>query len=250
MFHGWNGTRLISFQFIPSFRLLTQAPRRTREDGPKPKRAAAAKKPRSNSSTRTNTAKNDDDGCGFLYPDDIPDAVQKKIQRVIQDAKCPLHHDDNNNDTLVRAWRDDIFAQKLDLPYIPLDDIRRALDDNPNLDGADATKPPPQRRRLQQLAVEAYRQNVKVQQIMTLLDPAGKGCIVLQDLQRAVHELELDSSSNRNNNNDGEDWSETALEEMMTLFSADSNNGEEEDDASSILLTPDDLLRIAREVNL
>lgn len=199
---------------------------------------------------------------------DVPDDVRNKIQRVLDDAcqstslslllqniKHPhdnKNDDDNNNDAVVlRTWRDDVLARQLDLPHIPLKDIRRALqlsddDDYP----AHPTKL--QQQRLQQLAVDAYRQNIKVQQVFSLLDPAGKGCIMLQDLQRAVHELELDSSSN--NTNDGEDWSGTALEEMMTLFAGSASGGgmegEDEDDASSILLLPDDLLRIARELNL
>ena len=160
--------------------------------------------------------------------------------------------DNHSNETVLRAWRDDVLAQQLDLPHIPLEDIRRALQFDNN-DPANQTKPQQQQQQLlQQLALDAYRQQVKVQQVLALLDPAGKGCVMLQDLQRAVQELELDNSTN----NDGEDWSMTALEEMMTLFvgdSSDSNSNsmvEDEEDASSILLSLDDLLRIARQGNL
>ena len=164
-------------------------------------------------------------------------AIQRQYDAWLLTAPTTIVNDDSNDDA-VRAWCD-MFANELDLPHMALDTMRRSLMAHQHANESQ----PGTIMALQQLAVDAYRQTQQVQQVFRLLDPDGKGCIVLQDLQRTVHELELGKS----NENDGEDWCEEALEEMMTFLGGSTGD---DDDVSGILLLPDDLLRVAREVNL
>jgi Ca2+-binding EF-hand superfamily protein len=75
---------------------------------------------------------------------------------------------------------------------------------------------------------ESYQQQQRANQVFTLLDEAGKGVVVVQDLQRVVQELFE------------EEVNDEDLEEMIREF----------DQSGDGLLYPDDILRIARLVGL
>lgn len=75
---------------------------------------------------------------------------------------------------------------------------------------------------------QSYQQQQRAQQVFSLLDEAGKGVVVLHDLQRVAQEM-LE-----------EDVSEENLEEMIREF----------DQSGDGLLYPKDILRIARLVGL
>jgi len=141
------------------------------------------------------------------WGDDIPTNTQTEIQKVaaalVQDT------------TVDAAACCAAFSTQLDLPHVTESAMEAAVGNE---------------LKLQQLAVESYRQNAKAQQVFQLLDHVGKGCVVVQDLQRAVEELELDA----------DDWSVDELQEMMSLFDTNDTG----------LLSKDDVLRIARQVNL
>lgn len=86
---------------------------------------------------------------------------------------------------------------------------------------------------LTQLAVQLHSQTDRARQVFQLLDTAGKGVVVVEDLQRVVFEVFDD---NGNNGSIGED----DLNEMIREF----------DQSGSGLLTENDLVLIARKVGL
>ncbi|GAX11058.1 hypothetical protein FisN_24Lh005 [Fistulifera solaris] len=75
---------------------------------------------------------------------------------------------------------------------------------------------------------ESYQQQQRARKVFSLLDEAGKGVVVVQDLQRVAQEM-LEEEVN-----------DEDLEEMIREF----------DQSGDGLLYPDDILRIARLVGL
>jgi hypothetical protein len=88
------------------------------------------------------------------------------------------------------------------------------------------------------LVARAYRQTVQANAVFDLLDMDGKGCVVAEDLQRAVAELWTRESD--------EGISEEQVEEMMQ-FAGTDKTGMHDD---MRMLSRDDFVRIARMVNL
>jgi hypothetical protein len=109
-----------------------------------------------------------------------------------------------------------VFGEKLDLPHVDLDEIAWALNQT-NVKEA-----------LLYLAAVSYNQTVKAAQVFATLDRTGKGCIVQQDLQEACDEILSGEQA----------VSSEEVSEMMEFCS------------SSELLSKDDIIRIARQVNL
>ena len=81
---------------------------------------------------------------------------------------------------------------------------------------------------LENFAVEKYVQQEKAERVFDLLDEAGKGVVVLQDLERVATEIL------------GEDITEEELVEMI----------QEVDRSGDGILNKSDLVRIARQVRL
>jgi hypothetical protein len=91
---------------------------------------------------------------------------------------------------------------------------------------------------IESLVARAYRQTVQANEVFDLLDMDDKGCIVAEDLHRAVAELWTRESD--------EGISEEQVEEMMQF--AGTDKAEMHDDFR--MLSRDDIVRIARMVNL
>jgi hypothetical protein len=106
---------------------------------------------------------------------------------------------------------------------------RRSTDDN---------QQPQVEMAMESLVARAYRQTVQANAVFDLLDMDGKGCVVAEDLHRAVAELWTRESD--------ESISEDQVEEMMQFAGTDQIDMH--DDMK--ILSRDDLVRIARMVNL
>lgn len=110
-----------------------------------------------------------------------------------------------------------VFEQKLKLEAVDSSDIMEFLIMNGNSYDA-----------LESLAAKQYRQQVKAERIFHILDEAGKGVIVLQDLKRVSGEIL------------GEETTEDELIEMI----------QEIDQSGDGILSKQDMIRIARHVRL
>lgn len=182
----------------------------------------------------------------------------------------------NSNDHNVRLRRQ---AQQLSvslapwLSNIPSSDILACLEtiphynpnepnDEPNDDDDDVSE---KRRRKRSAAASAsvvapwvaqkYRQTMRAHRVFALLDAAGKGCVVGDDLHRAAFELWGSDDSNDKTNSKESTRSRpeqplpstVELMEMMQEFKPATMEEEDEED---IILSLDDIVRIARLVNL
>lgn len=114
-----------------------------------------------------------------------------------------------------------IWSDHLYLPHVSTVEISQCL------------QLPDQKRTvaLQNLAVQMYHQTVRCHEVFSLLDIAGKGCIVVEDLQRAAADIMEDDM-----------LSQSELEEMLDTFCSNSTDGG--------VLSRDGLIHIARLVNL
>lgn len=115
------------------------------------------------------------------------------------------------------------FRDKLRLPHVDEDTILNCCGDDYDS--------------LEQLALQLHAQTERARQVFHLLDTAGKGVVVVEDLQRAVSEV-YDTT---NNINDGNNIEDDDLNEMIQEFDNSGGSG---------LLTEDDLILIARKVGL
>jgi hypothetical protein len=88
------------------------------------------------------------------------------------------------------------------------------------------------------LVARNYRQTVQANAVFDLLDMDGKGCVVAEDLHRAVAELWTRESD--------EGISEEQVEEMMQFAGTDKTDMHDD----MRMLSRDDIVRIARMVNL
>jgi Ca2+-binding EF-hand superfamily protein len=113
------------------------------------------------------------------------------------------------------------FRDRLGLPHVPGDHIRRCLLAS---DDDDETF----RKEIEQLATQKWTQTQKAERAFTLLDVAKKDFVVVEDLQRVASEMP------------GEEVTPEQLEEMVHEF----------DQSGAGILTKDDLIRIAREIGL
>ena len=109
------------------------------------------------------------------------------------------------------------FEQKLKLEAVDSSEIVEFLGMNDNAYDA-----------LESLAAKHYRQQVKAERVFHLLDEAGKGVIVLQDLKRVSGEIL------------GEETTDNELIEMI----------QEIDQSGDGILSKQDMIRIARQVGL
>jgi Ca2+-binding EF-hand superfamily protein len=109
------------------------------------------------------------------------------------------------------------FEQKLDLAHVDTSEILSCLALDKDL-----------RASLESLAVEKYRQQKKAVLVFNLLDEAGKGVVVLEDLQRVSLEML------------GEEIDDDELVEMI----------QQVDRSGDGILDKDDMIRIARQVGL
>jgi hypothetical protein len=97
------------------------------------------------------------------------------------------------------------------------------------------TKKQRQQHLLEQLAIDLHIQTKKAELIFSMLDIDQKGVVVLQDIQRAIHDV-LDDNDTRNN------LSYDDIVEMIEMF--------DENGTKDGLLYLNDLIKIARTVNL
>lgn len=217
---------------------LWQAPPAASKKRKKSSAAAGRTSKGSSSSKRSSKKKK---AATVVQWGDVPLDVQQKIQAVIANQLSLLQStksDDNSepaspdlgNNNISAIAVCDALENELNLSHLSVDEIAQALSQNGG-DGGEIA--------LQQVAADAHRQSQKVRAVFRLLDPAGKGCVVIEDLQRAVHELELPNGAG--SGADGEEWNVEQLEEMVNLFDSSGGAG---------ILSLNDLARIAREVNL
>jgi hypothetical protein len=154
-------------------------------------------------------------------------------KKIIRDYwKDEINNDDNDRHSdstlassrILSHWQE-IFAEQLELSHVSTDDLAECLLTSSKNSVLES---------LQALAIEKYHQNERATQVFHMLDEAGKGCVVGSDVLRAVQELgELSSAS--------EDHIQPEqVEEMMQEFCTTDDD----------LLTKDDIIRIARIVNL
>jgi len=141
----------------------------------------------------------------------LPSEVRRKIERVI--SKVTVSSDGIVDVGIVQQE----FAEKLDMPHVDLDEIAIAL------------KKENVKEALQHLAAVSYNQTIKAAQVFELLDKNGKGCIVIQDVQQACDEILTGEQA----------VTSEEVSEMMEEFCS-----------SNELLSKDDIIRIARQVNL
>ncbi|VEU42990.1 unnamed protein product [Pseudo-nitzschia multistriata] len=156
-----------------------------------------------------------------LPPEDLIDESRRK--EILLCFKTALESYNNENDETSNEFLPNSFLKKplkkLKLSGLKLDGIKSYFDDE-NLEALDADM-------FLRFAADKSIQMEKSNRAFQLIDNAGKGVVVLEDLQRACSVL-------------GEDMTENELIEMID-FADSSGEG---------LLYPKHMFRIANKVNL
>jgi hypothetical protein len=120
------------------------------------------------------------------------------------------------------------FAVELDLPHVHRGEIEGAL----RADSGNAAL------RLVRLAEALHAQTCRAVRVFELLDVAGKGVVVVEDLRRVAPDILGDGNGSVEPS--GSAWKDADLVEMVTLV----------DRSGDGILTKDDVIRIARKVGL
>ena len=127
--------------------------------------------------------------------------------------------DDAGDEDAARVERiQQVFEQKLNLICVNSIEISDCLHPSGTRSAA----------KLETLAVEMYRQQKKAELVFDMLDEAGKGVIVMQDLQRVYSEVLRDEISG---------------DEIVEMI-------QEVDRSGDGILDKEDMIRIARQVHL
>jgi hypothetical protein len=139
----------------------------------------------------------------------LPDDVHQKVQRILTDWNSK-----KDGKTLEKQAKSlcKNLERELELAHVDRASVLQALSD-------DTTTT------LEQLISDAYRQTQRAHRVFELLDTAGKGLVVMEDLQSACQRL-------------GQELDADELEEMINQYAEDG------------LLTKDDFVKIARQVGL
>jgi hypothetical protein len=198
------------------------------------KRKRSAKAPRRNNHRSDEAVPDHDPWEG------VPESTRRNIERVTgkiaRDYWKNKKNDDDNNEEqsdssvasshVLSHWQE-VFAEQLDLPHVSTDDLDECLltrNKNATLES------------LLALAIEKFHQNERAVQVFHMLDEAGKGCVVGSDVLRAIQELGGLSPMS----DEKDDIQPEQVQEMMQEFCSTDDD----------LLTKDDIIRIARIVNL
>jgi len=150
--------------------------------------------------------------------ENIPPSIRSKICKIVGS----FSFDDGESSSAVAKQIEKVFCDELDIQFVSREDIQSCLDSKENTEK--------KHQQLKELAAKNYAQTKRALRAFELLDEAGKGCVVVEDLQRVANEIL------------GEDGQTTEddLIEMIQQF----------DQSGDGVLSKDDFIRIARQVGL
>lgn len=96
-------------------------------------------------------------------------------------------------------------------------------------------------------AANTFRRVQKAVKVYTMIDVAGKGCIVPEDVHRAIGELQITGNVS---STVSRKESATTFDDVLAMMAEFANGAASLNDGSEVLLSVRDIIRIARIVKL
>jgi hypothetical protein len=222
---------------------------------PKRKSSGSAKRP------RTDDDGDSDDGKNVIWTD-IPTEVQSGIVETIQRA---LKNRSSKSRKKSSGTRDDLetFAHGLRLELLPFysqslsdlddpslfdtDEIVACFSGNERRSGKGVKAAMNPQQNLELWAASTFRLIQKAVKVYRMLDVTGKGCVVPEDVYRAINELQVVGNvSSVVSRKD----SATTFDDVLAMMAEFASCPASFTDETEVVLSCHDIIRIARLVNL